>query len=407
MKRPKSGTYFALVFAACVVAGLWWGFRERPQLVDTEQAVIAPMEVTISEDGTTRVKEIYRVSAPISGQLERSLLSVGDKVVKGKTVVATIRPMPPAFMDERSLREAEAGVAQARAAVALAEADLERAYASLNLAEDSYQRAQRLATSQTIPQAQLDQSFADLKVALAQVASTRAQVDYANAQFVSAQARLIQPTDATNNAKSSGAETCCVQVRAPTDGVVLSLAVESEQVVSAGAMIAELGDPSRIEIVADLLSTDAVKVKPETPARVTDWGGAPVAAVLQSIDPAGFKKVSALGIEEQRVNAVLDLTHPVPGLGHDFQVRVDLVTWRGEDVLQLPLTALFRDGSDWAVYRIVDERAVLTHLELGKINQDSAQVTHGIEVGDTVIIYPSDVIADGVLVNPRDTVKGQ
>jgi len=406
MKRPRFGTYLSVLLAGAVVGGLWWGFHKRPVPVDLVQAIVAPMEVTIEQDGKTRVSDIYRVSAPITGRLERSLLKVGDPVIQGQTVVATIRPLPPAFMDERSLSEARAGVAQGQASVALAEAELARSLAALNLAEDGYQRAQRLATSQTIPQAQLDQARADLKLALAVVQSARAQVEVARAQLTSAQARLIQPGDNPDDTPETA--TCCVHVRAPIDGVVLSLAVESEQVVAAGAQIAQLGDPSRIEVVADLMSSDAVTIKPGTPARISAWGGTPLDAVVTRIDPAGFTSVSALGIEEQRVNTVLHLNDAsqATGLGHDYHVRVALQVWQNDKVLQLPLTALFRDGSRWAVFALRKGRAVLVGVEVGQVNFDHAQILSGLGSGDLVINYPGDAVSDGVQVTAREPARG-
>jgi len=406
MKRPRFGTYLSVLLAGAVMGGLWWGFHERPVSVDMVQAIVAPMEVTIEQDGKTRVSDIYRVSAPITGRLERSLLKVGDPVIQGQTVVATIRPLPPAFMDERSLSEARAGVAQGQASVALAEAELARSLAALNLAEDGYQRAQRLATSQTIPQAQLDQARADLKLALAVVQSARAQVEVARAQLTSAQARLIQPGDNPDDTPETA--TCCVHVRAPIDGVVLSLAVESEQVVAAGAQIAQLGDPSRIEVVADLMSSDAVTIKPGTPARISAWGGTPLDAVVTRIDPAGFTSVSALGIEEQRVNTVLHLNDAsqATGLGHDYHVRVALQVWQNDKVLQLPLTALFRDGSRWAVFALRKGRAVLVGVEVGQVNFDHAQILSGLGSGDLVINYPGDAVSDGVQVTAREPARG-
>lgn len=406
MKRPRFGTYLSVLLAGAVMSGLWWGFHQRPVPVDLVQAIVAPMEVTIEQDGKTRVSDIYRVSAPITGRLERSLLKVGDPVIQGQTVVATIRPLPPAFMDERSLSEARAGVAQRQASVALAEAELARSLAALNLAEDGYQRAQRLATSQTIPQAQLDQARADLKLALAVVQSARAQVEVARAQLTSAQARLIQPGDNPDDTPETA--TCCVHVRAPIDGVVLSLAVESEQVVAAGAQIAQLGDPSRIEVVADLMSSDAVTIKPGTPARISAWGGTPLDAVVTRIDPAGFTSVSALGIEEQRVNTVLRLNDATQatGLGHDYHVRVALQVWQNDKVLQLPLTALFRDGSRWAVFALRKGRAVLAGVEVGQVNFDHAQILSGLGSGDLVINYPGDAVSDGVQVTAREPARG-
>jgi len=395
MKRVSLGSSLIVLVLAAVAGALWWGFRERPVQVDVAVIGVAGMEVTIEEDGATRVREIFRVSAPITGRLERSLLDVGDPVVRDQTIVATIRPLPPAFMDERSVTQAEAGLASAKASVALAEAELERGFAALKLAEDAYQRAQRLATSQTISQTQLEQARNDLKVALAVVGAARAQVEVAHAQVRSAEAQLIQPNDA---ALAENGAACCVHVRAPVSGVVLSLAAESEQVIGAGAEIAALGDPSDIEVVVDLLSTDAVSIMPGVKAQVSDWGGEPLNAVVESVDPAGFTAISALGIEEKRVNTVMRLEDVAPQLGHDFQVRVAITVWQGDDVLQVPLTAIFRQAQDWAVFVVQDGRAVLRRIEVGLFNTSHAEVLGGLAEGDRVIIYPSDRIADGVLV---------
>ena len=389
----------SLAALAAVVAGFWWALAERPVAVETVAVASAPMAVTIEEDGETRVREIYRVSAPISGNIGRSLLEVGDSVTANDTVVATITPLQPAFMDERARAEARAQADAARAAVGVSEAELAQALSALELAKSEFERAERLSRANTISQATLDKARADADLKQALVTSAEAAVNLRRSELASALARLIQPGD---QALREPDERCCVEVKAPIDGVVLSLAVKSEQVIQAGAQLAEIGDPSDIEIVVDLLSSDAVRVVPGTAVSVRDWGGAPLAATLRRIDPAGFTKVSALGIEEQRVNAIIDLGEKSPALGHGFHVRVALEVWRSDEALQVPVAALFREGNQWAVFTVEEGRARLRTVEIGHMNNESGEVTGGLSAGDTVIVFPGDTVADGVLVESLD-----
>ncbi len=388
-------TILAICVAAAIAAALWWALRERPLSVETARASRAAMAVTIEEDGETRVREVYRVSSPITGNVGRSLLNVGDPVKAGETVVASITPLQPAFMDERSRAEARAQADAARAAVGVAEAELLQARSALELAKAEYDRAQRLARTNTISQANLDKARADVNLKQALVTSAEAAVALRKSEVSSAVARLMQPGD---RALLEQDDRCCVNVTAPIDGVVLSLAVKSEQVIEAGAPLAEIGDPKDLEVVVDLLSSDAVRVPAGSKATIAGWGGEPVGANVRRIDPAGFTKVSALGIEEQRVNAVLDLDRGEPSLGHGFQVRVLLEVWRSDAALQVPVAALFRQGSDWAAFTIEDGRARLTTVEIGHMNGEAAEILGGLEEGATVIVFPGDTIADGTLV---------
>ncbi len=388
-------TILAICAVLAVAAALWWAFRERPISVETARTTRGPMAVTIEEDGQTRVREIYRVSSPITGNVGRSLLNVGDRVKAGETVVATISPLQPAFMDERTRAEARALSEAARAAIGVAQAELAQARAAHDLAKAELARAQRLAESRTISQASLEKARtdADLKDALAR--SAEAAVALRRSELASANARLMQPGD---RALLEPQDKCCVNVTAPIDGVVLGLAVKSEQVIEAGAPLAEIGDPGDLEVVVDLLSSDAVRIATGSQATIGGWGGEPIAGKVRSIDPAGFTKVSALGIEEQRVNAVIDIDERRKALGHGFQVRVALEVWRADDVLQVPVAALFRQGSDWAIFAVEEGRARLHKVEVGHMNGEAAQVTGGIDEGRAVIVFPSDTVADGTLV---------
>ncbi len=394
MQRFFRPAVVVLVVVA-IAAALWWALRERPLGVETAVIARGPMAVTIEEDGQTRVREVYRISSPIAGNVDRTLLEVGDPVKAAKTVVATINPLAPPFMDERARAEAMAQADAARASVGVAEAELEQARSSLELAQSDYERAKRLSESQTISQASLEKSRTDVDLKQALVTSAQAAVVLRRSELASANARLMQPGD---RALLDSEDRCCVHLKAPIDGVVLSIAVKSQQVIQAGALLAEIGDPRDLEIVVDLLSSDAVQIRPGTPARISGWGGQPVAATVRRVDPAGFTKVSALGIEEQRVNTILDLAEHQPALGHGFRVRVVLETWRSEQALRVPVAALFREGSDWAAFTVEDSRAKRRILKIDHMNNEVGEVTDGLEEGETVIVFPSDKIADGTLV---------
>lgn len=386
------------VVVIAIAAGFWLALREQPALVDTATLSSGPMTVTIDQEGRTRVREIYTVSSPIAGHLSRTTLDVGDRVKANETVVAFIHPLDPPLIDRRAQAELRAAVEAARSAVVLAQAERERAKAALDLAAGDLERAESLSRTSVISQRALEKAVADRTLAEAQLRSAEATIRVREAELESAEARLLQPTDMSRDARSD----CCVNVTSPADGVVLEVLTKSEQAVTAGAQIATIGDPGNLEIVVDLLSSDAVRIAPGMKADITDWGGeGDLPATVRRIDPSGFTKISALGIEEQRVNAILDFDKPAPALGHGFRVYARLAVWRGSDILQVPISALFRHEGMWSVYRIVDGKAVLTSIETGHMNDEVAEVTKGLTAGDVVIVHPSDQIEDGRSVEPR------
>ncbi len=384
------------------MAGVVYALLPKPVAVDLGKIDRGVIEVTVDEEGVAQIRDVYRVSAPVGGQLDRFPLEVGDSVKRNVTVVADIRPSAPAFLDVRSRREMEAAVDAASAAVKLAEAELRHSQAQLSLAESDLERAERLSQSGTISQRAMDEADSNAEAARAQVNQSEANLELRRSELESARARLIQPGSEASESNT----TCCVQVLAPVDGVVLKVDVESAQVVQAGAAIAEIGDPSDMEVVVDLLSTDAVKVHPGAVAYVEDWGGGKtLMARVRRVEPSAFTKVSALGIEEQRVNVMLDLLDPRAAweaLGHDYRVFVRIRIWRGDDVVRVPLAALFRSGTQWSVFKVVDGRAVLTPVTIDHRNTTHAEVTEGLEAGDVVVLHPSDQVVDAVKVEPRD-----
>lgn len=369
--------------------------------VDLAPVVRGPMEVSVGADGVTHIRDRYDVSAPVTGTLARAPVEVGDKVVKDQTVVASIRPLEPAFLDARARAQAQAAVEEAKASLDLARARLAEAETSQTHADSTYARAKSLAAGGTIPRQMLEDAQAARDAAKAAVDAARSAVDLQQATLNRMQAQLLSPAGDGQTVPTG----CCVDLRAPATGTVLSLASSSARPVQAGETLMSIGNLDDLEIVVDLLSSDAVKVAVGAPARVERWGGPqPISARVRQIEPAAFTKVSALGIEEQRVRLRLDIETPArdrPGLGDNYRVFVRVVLWSSKDVLQVPIGALFREGAGWAVFRDVDGRAVLTPVELGHETDSAAQILSGLDVGDQVVAFPDAQLSDGARIAPR------
>ena len=270
----------------------------------------------------------------------------------------------------------------------------------MSVAETDLDRAQQLVKRGTISSSEFEAVVSKAKTARAAVEQARAEVSLRQSQLASARARLVEPGQST----TSAGDNCCLPVYAPVSGTVIKVIVESAQVVAAGTPLLEIGDPDNMEIVVHLLSTDAVDIEPGMDATIDGWGGPALAARVTRVDPAAYTKVSALGIEEQRVDTTLDLVAPPAewqGLGHDFRVVAHIVTWRSDGVVTVPLGALFRNGSTWTVYRVDGGRAVSTPVEIGHRNDAVAEVVKGLAKGDSVVLHPSDRVGDGVRVAAR------
>ncbi len=382
-----------------LVVALAMALRPRPVAVDMARAALTPLRVTVTAEGMTRVREIYRVSAPVSGEVQRLPAEAGDAVTAGETVIAALRPAFAGFLDARTLAEAEAAAGAAEAAEAQARAELDRAAAEAAFASAELDRAARLAKAGTVARRTLDRAKADADAAAAALEVARATVEARRHQLEVARARLMQPAPG-----ETAQPDCCVEVRAPISGQVLAVLQKSQAVVAAGTPLAEIGDPADLEVVADFLSTDAVRIRPGMTAEVRDWGGAPLPAVVRRVDPAAFTKVSALGIEEQRVYVVLDFAagQPVPAsLGHAFRVVAEVVVWATPETLTVPLGTLFRDGTEWAVFHVEDGVAHRRPVEVGRMTSETAEIVAGLAAGDTLVLYPSDIVTDGTPVTER------
>jgi HlyD family secretion protein len=388
-RNPRLLAAAALVALLLAVA-LW------PETVpaDTAAVIRGPMEVTIDEEGETRIRERFVVSAPVNGRVLRVDLEAGDRVARGD-VLATFLPAAPALLDARSRAEARAAVGSAEAALGRAQAELERAEAAAVLARSEAARHRELARQQIVSAGLLEAREAELRAAEEALRAARFAVAGATHARAMARARLDPPE------RAGGA----ITITAPVDGVVLRRLRESEAVVAAGEPLLEVGDPRDLEIVSDLLSTDAVKVRPGNPVRVEQWGGdRTLSGSVRRVEPSGFMKVSALGVEEQRVNVVIDFAdreEAWKALGDGYRVEVRIVVWRTADALKVPTTSLFRRGGAWAVFVVEGGRARTRTVEIGRRNGLEAEVTSGLSAGETVIVHPSDRIEDGLRVEAR------
>ncbi len=384
-----------------ILAVIAWSFMPSPVDVDTGPVTKGRLEVTVGDDGETRVRERYVVSAPAAGRLERLPVEVGDPVEANKTLLATILPADPSFLTARDEAQAEARAQAAQAAKDQADANLVHAKAALAYAKTDLERAQRLATQGTISKKALDQAKLNVELNEADLKSAQSAVNVAAYDLASAQAALMGP----NQGKADKIEGCCIDIRAPVTGRVLKRHHESETVVAAGEPLVDVGDPKDIEIVSDLLSTDAVKLKPGAHVYIDHWGGPKVLnGRLRLIEPSGFTKISALGIEEQRVNVKIDITDPYDEwstLGDGYRVEVRVVAWAGDNVIKVPVAALFRDAEGWAVFVERDGRAARRQVTIDHRNDTEAEVLDGLKEGETVVLHPGDEVKDGVRITTR------
>lgn len=399
MKRVRNIILIVLILAAVIFGGAW-AFRPQPIGVDLAEIKRGTLSVTVGDEGVAQIKDTYEVSTPIGGEVERIPFSVGDLIEKDQ-VVATIVPQLSGFLDERSLADAEAAVKAAEAAVTSAKADLDGAQSAVAFQESELERTRRLldrglATAQAADQVQfeLDRRKSALE-------NARATLDVRQRQLEQAQVQLIEPT-------SLDRRTVGYDVKAPASGQLLEIDNESARSLPAGSPLMTLGDPHNLEIAVELVSSDAVRVIAGDPATITGWGGEPLKAKVRRIEPIGFTKVSALGIEEQRVRVLLDITSKPDlwqSLGHLYRVFVDIEVERYDIAILVPTAALFRDGEDWACYVLMGEVARLKKLTLGARDNGFAVVESGLDEGDRVVLHPSDQIVDGSLIVDRATLK--
>lgn len=397
-----------LVVVAGLVSAIVVAFLPKPVKVDLETVQSGPMEVSVRDDGRTRIRERYVVSTPIAGRLKRIDFEVGDRVTAGETVVARMDPTAPNLLDPRELAKAQARVKAAEGRLKRSETELARAQAELDQALVNLDREQDLRKKNASTSVNLEQAQLDTRVKSELVKAAEFQQEISRFELELEQAGLLHVTrEAPSSNGDSEKAPREFEITSPITGRVLRVIQQSSAVVSPGEPLLELGDPSDLEVVVDVLSSDAVRIQPGQTAWFERWGGPqPLMGSVRLVEPSGFTKVSALGVEEQRVNVVLDFIGS-PGdrqaLGDGYRVEARIVVWSSSETISVPTGALFRDGEDWSVFVVQDGVARLRHVTVGENNGLRVQILQGLEVGEQLILHPGDQVADGAKVEVRES----
>ena len=398
MMSLKRKTGFMVVVAA-IAAALAWGFWPAALLVESATVRRAPLSVTVEEEGITRVKDRFVISAPVAGYLQRITLEVGDAVQQGQTL-AVMEPLRPDVLDVRSRALAEAKVAAARASVSGAEQQARAARAEADYARNDHARKKQLQGQALVSREELEQASTRSRHAAAELRSAEFSVEVARFELEAAQTALQYSV----SGNAAGAPET-VALKAPITSRVLQIHHESEGVVATGEPLMEIGDPAALEIAVDVLSADAVRIQPGTAVQLLRWGGPkPLDAVVRTVEPTGFTRISALGVEEQRVWVIADLVSPRSEwtqLGDGYRVEADFLLWHADEVLQVPASALFRVGDEWAVFVVAEGKARQHTVSVGRSSGLAMQLLDGLQPGQQVILHPDDRIEEGVRVKAK------
>ncbi|ROQ20723.1 MULTISPECIES: efflux RND transporter periplasmic adaptor subunit [Marinimicrobium] len=396
MKRPNRRTLIFAAITLLVIVVMIISFRDPPALVDSAQVIRGPFRITVEEEGRTRLPDRFEVSAPVAGYLNRVLLEPGDEVAQGDTLF-TLNPAPADALDARTGAQARAALARAESALAAAESAVEVQRAQAELADRELVRVQRLVDQGHLSREALDRALAEARSASARLRTAQFQVDVARHERENAEAAL---TIAGGEVRSEP-----LKVTAPTEGVVLTRERQSAGRVQPGEPILTLGDLSSLQVEVDLLSPDAVRLSPGMRVELERWGGDEVLpGRVRRIEPAGFTHISALGVEEQRVWVIVDFDaqrERWKDLGDGYRVEARFILWEGDDVLQVPASALFREEKRWAVYVIEDGEAVRRTVTPGRRSGLLTEIQDGLEPGERVILHPGQDIEPGRRVEAR------
>ena len=386
-----------LGFCALVVLAIVWGFMPQPVPVETAAVVRGPLQVTVEEEGKTRVVDHFVISAPVAGFLRRVELDVGDSVKRGQELL-TLDPLRSTVLDPRARAQAQASVTTTQAALKGAQENVVAAAADARYWESQLARVRELHEAGAISDEELNQTEADARRTSANLRSAEFSVEVARSELQAARTTLRHSA-----AQQSGQPAETVAVHAPISGSVLKVLRESEGVVSRGEPLLEIGNPRLLEVQVELLSADAVRAGPGTRVILERWGGeGPLEARVRVVEPFGFTKISALGVEEQRVLVIADIVSPPEEwekLGDGYRVETKFILWEEDEVLQVPSSALFRRGDQWAVFVVDGEFARLRNVQLGRRSGLTAQILSGVEAGELVITHPDDSVEAGVRVS--------
>jgi len=388
-----------LIVALILAAGIGYGFMPRPVPVELIEASQGHLAVTVEEEGRTRVRERYVVAAPVAGQSRRITLKVGDAVAAGQAV-AFIEPARAASLDPRGRAQAQARVQATQAALLAAQESARAAAAEARLAEQELARAESLGQANFVSQAAVDQARSRLQSAQASRQAADYHIQVARHEVTVARAALTEAT-----APAGAGSPATLAVTAPVAGRVLAVPHESEGVVQPGQPLIEIGNPASLEVLVEVLSTAAVKIRPGAKVLLDRWGGpGTLEGRVRVVEPAGFTKVSALGVEEQRVRVLVDIVSPAAdwnSLGDGYRVEAAFVLWEGDDLLLAPTSALFRKGEGWALYAEEHGRARLREVQVGQRTGLRTQIVGGLKAGDRVIAHPDEKITEGTRVKAR------
>ena len=376
--------------ALLIAAAVAYAYMPRAADVAVTRVSLGSMEVSVDEEGRTRVRERYIVTAPVAAYAPRLELHVGDSVRAGQTLVV-LQPLPPGVLDVRSRAQAEARVAQTRAALQAAETNADAAQAGADYAAHELARVKSLRQTGAVSQAALDQAESEARRSAAMLASAHSSIDVAKYDLTSAEATLRFTVGERGGEK--------VPVLSPVGGVVLAVQHEDEGTVTSAQPLLTVGDPHSLEVTVDVLSSDAVRIRPATRVEFTRWGGdAPIEGRVRIVEPVAFTKISSLGVEEQRVLVIVDLISPAKqwlALGDGYRLEARFIIWDSEDALRAPTSALFRVGGGWAALMVRDGRIVEQPVRLGQRGDLYAAILGGLEAGDAVITYPDDSLKVG------------
>jgi HlyD family secretion protein len=374
---------------AGVIAVVWLMLHPSPVPVQTSKAIRGSMRVTVDEEGETRARDRFVVAAPIPGRMQRVELEQGDSVRKDQ-IVAKIQPLP---LNQQQRAEVLARVETAEANKRQVDARAERALEDYEQAQRELKRAEHL--EKIISKEELEQARNKGLTSTKELEAAKFSAQAAASEVKVARAGLVGIED-------GGTQPMVISIHSPVSGCVLQVVEKSERVVQAGAPLLVVGDPTNLEIVTDVLTTDAVNIKPSAPVELQGWGGDhPLRAKVRMVEPSGFTKVSALGVEEKRVNVIADLVDSPEKLGDGYRVEASVVTWEGSDVLKIPVSAAFREPAGWSVFVMEGGKARHRAVKIGHRNQAEAEVLDGLTAGEEVILHPSNPLREGVRVKPE------
>ncbi|MDB6071442.1 MAG: efflux transporter, family, subunit [Verrucomicrobiales bacterium] len=387
------------IIGAGVAGFIVFGLRPRPLEVETATISSGPLTVSVLEEGKTRIRHRHLITAPVGGMLQRVEWRAGARIEAGKTVLAALVPEPSSFLNPRAKAEAEARLQAAEAVRMQRGTQLDRARDALSLADKEFERAKVLRRTGAIATREWDAAQNQVDLLNREVNTAGFALKVAEFESAQAKAALMQSESTVPD------QSAPYQILAPVNGFVLNVMEESARVVTPGMPIMEVGDPTDLEAEIELLSSDAVGVQPGAEVSIEQWGGGgPLRGKVSLVEPGGFTKISALGVEEQRVKVRVDFAEPLPAgllVGDRYRVEARIVTWHSDNVLQVPTGALFRRGGEWMTFLAEGGTARRTAVKIKHNNGIAAEIESGLTAGQSVILHPPDALEEGVKIEPR------